>query len=60
MACGPVQCDEVVQGLLAGSALTSDAEVLYQYMARLKPNTRYWVLVHDPSTMHKAAKWAER
>ena len=55
-----MQCDEVVQGLLAGSALTSDAEVLDQYMARLKPNTRYWVLVHDPSTMHKAAKWAER
>ena len=38
----------------------SDAEALDRYVAGLKPTTRDWVLIHDPSTMHEAAKWAER
>ena len=36
----------------------SDAEALDQYGAGLKPTTRDWVLIHDPTTMHQAAKWA--
>ena len=38
----------------------SDAEALDRYIAGLKPTTRDWVLIHDPTTMHQAAKWAER
>ena len=38
----------------------SDAEVLDRYVSGLKPTTQDWVLIHDPTTMHQAAKWAER
>ena len=38
----------------------SDAEVLDQYISGLKPTTRDWVLIHDPTSMHQAVKWAER
>ena len=38
----------------------SDAEALDRYVAGLKPTTRDWVLIHDPTSMHQAAKWAER
>ena len=37
----------------------SDAEALDRYMAGLKQGTRDWVLIHDPSSLHKAARWAE-
>ena len=38
----------------------SDADALDRYVAGLKPTTWDWVLIHDPTTMHQAAKWAER
>ena len=38
----------------------SDAEALDCYVAGLKPTTRDWVLIHDLTSMHQAAKWAER
>ena len=38
----------------------SNAKALDCCVAGLKPTTRDWDLIHDPSTMHKAAKWAER
>ena len=38
----------------------SDAEALDRYVSGLKPTTRDWVLIHDPTSMHQAAKWAER
>ena len=38
----------------------SDAKALDRYVAGLKPTTQGWVLIHDPTTMHQAAKWAER
>ena len=38
----------------------SDAEALDCYVASLKPTTRDWVLIHKPTSMHQAAKWAER
>ena len=38
----------------------SDAELLDRCVSGLKPTTRDWVLMHDPTTMHQAAKWAER
>ena len=38
----------------------SDAEALDLYVTGLKPTTRDWVLIHDPTSMHQAAKWAER
>ena len=38
----------------------SDAEALDQYVSGLKPMTQDWVLIHDPTYMHQAAKWAER
>ena len=38
----------------------SDAEALDRYVAGLKQGTRDWVLIHDPSSLHKAAHWAER
>ena len=38
----------------------SDAEVLDRYVSGLKLTTRDWVLIHDPTTMHQAAKWAEQ
>ena len=38
----------------------SDVEALDRYVAGFKPTTRDWVLIHDPKTMHHAAKWAER
>ena len=38
----------------------SNAEVLDHYVAGLKPMTRDWVLIHNPTSMHQAAKWAER
>ena len=38
----------------------SDAEALDRYISGLKPMTRDWVLIHDPTSMHQAAKWAER
>ena len=37
-----------------------DAEALDQYVTGLKPITQDWVLIHDPTIMHQAAKWAER
>ena len=38
----------------------SDAEALDRYVSGIKPITRDWVLIHDPTTMHQAAKWAEQ
>ena len=38
----------------------SDAKAFDHYVAGLKPTTQDWVLIHDPTTMHQAAKWAER
>ena len=38
----------------------SDAEALDQHVFGLKPTTQDWVLIHDPTSMHQAAKWAER
>ena len=38
----------------------SDAEVLDWYVSGLKPTTRDWVPIHDPTSMHQAAEWAER
>ena len=38
----------------------SDAEALDRYIFGLKPTTRDWVLIHDPTSMHQVAKWAER
>ena len=37
----------------------SDAEALGRYVAGLKQGTRDWVLIHDPSSLHEAACWAE-
>ena len=37
----------------------SDSEALDRYVSGLKPTTRDWVLIHVPTTMHQAAKWAE-
>ena len=37
-----------------------DAEALDRYVAGLKPTTRDWVLIHDPTTMHQAGKCVER
>ena len=38
----------------------SDAEALDRYVSGLKQGTRDWVLIHDPKSLHEAAKWAER
>ena len=38
----------------------SDVEALDRYVAGLKPTTQEWVMIHNPSTMHQAAKWAAR
>ena len=38
----------------------SDAEALARLVDGLKQGTKDWVLIHDPSSLHKAAKWAER
>ena len=38
----------------------SDAEALDRYVSGLKPMTRDWVLIHDTTSMHRVAKWAER
>ena len=38
----------------------SDAEAVDHYIAGLKSGTRDWVLIHDPSSLHEAAHWAER
>ena len=38
----------------------SDAEALARYVDGLKQGTKDWVLIHDPSSLHEAAKWAER
>ena len=37
----------------------SDAEALDRYVAGLKQGTRDWVLIHEPSSLHEAARWAE-
>ena len=38
----------------------SDSEALDRYVAGLKQGARDWVLIHDPSSLHKAARWAKR
>ena len=38
----------------------SDAEALDRYVAGLNPTTQDWVLIHNPTLMHQAGKWAER
>ena len=38
----------------------SDAEALTRYIDALQQGTRDWVFIHDPSSLHKAAKWVER
>ena len=38
----------------------SDAEALNRYVAGLKQGMRDWVLIHNPSLLHKAARWTER
>ena len=37
-----------------------DAEVLDWYVMGLKPTTQDWVLIHNPTTVHQATKWAGR
>ena len=34
----------------------SDAEALARYVNGLKQGSKDWVLIHDPSSLHKAAK----
>ena len=38
----------------------SDAEALARYIDDLKQGNKDWVLIHDPSSLYEAAKWAER
>ena len=38
----------------------SDAEALVKYIDGLKQGSKDWVLIHDPSSLHEAAKWTER
>ena len=38
----------------------SDAEAFARYVDSLKQGTKDWVLIHDPSSLHEAAKWVER
>ena len=38
----------------------SDAEALDRFIAGLKLATRSWVKIHDPTTVHEAARLAER
>ena len=38
----------------------SDAEALDHYVAGFKPTTHEWILIHNPTSIHQAAKWAER
>ena len=38
----------------------SDAKALDWYVVGLKLTTRDWVLIHDPTSIHQAGKWAER
>ena len=38
----------------------SDAEALAQCVAGLKLTTQDWILIHNLTTMHQAAKWGER
>ena len=37
----------------------SDAEALARYVNGLKQGTKDWVLIYDPSSLHKVAKWVE-
>lgn len=37
----------------------SDAEALTKYINGLKQGTKDWVLIYNPSSLCKAAKWAE-
>ena len=37
----------------------SDAEALARYIDGLKQGTKDWVFIHDPSSLHNVAKWAE-
>ena len=37
----------------------SDAEALARYVNGLKQGTKDWVLIHNPSSLHEVAKWAE-
>ena len=34
----------------------SDAETLVRYIDGLKQGTKDWVLIHDPSSLHKVEK----
>ena len=43
-----------------GCTDVSDAEALMRYIDGLKQGTKGWVLIHDPSSLHEVAKWAER
>ena len=36
-----------------------DVEALARYVDGLKQGSKDWVLIHDPSSLKKAAKWAE-
>ena len=37
----------------------SDTEALVRYVDGLKQGTKDWVLIHEPSSLHKVAKWTE-
>ena len=37
-----------------------NAEALMRYIDDLKQGTKNWVLIHDPNSLHKVAKWAEQ
>ena len=37
----------------------SDAEALARYIHGLKHGTKDWVLIHNHSSLHEVAKWAE-
>ena len=54
-----VDCTAAFRARLLECSNVSDAEALDWYVSGLKPITRDWVLIHDPTTMHQAAKWAE-
>ena len=38
----------------------SDAEALTRYVEGSKQGTKDWILIHDPSSLDKAAKWVEQ
>ena len=54
-----IDCTAAFHSRILNCTDVSDAEAFARCIGGLKQDTKDWVLIHNPSSLHEAAKWVE-